>query len=179
MLWSFVTSSLLTTNIKPKIQSIEQKTEVYLAKRACDELNVTATVRCKATNCLNDGAMSRDRYSSNDFSTAYYRKSARNYNNSYSQLRNLTFKCSKWKDHCLDNLSEFVIRFVKMLSVIVKFCQLFKVYVMLVGLIFLCCGNVCARPNFGSVTADGIVKNTNTVSKILTNSNIHFTILKP
>lgn len=173
MLWSFVTSSSLTTKLsmKPKTQSIEHKTEVYLAKRACDGLNVaTATVRCKATNCLTDGAMSRDRYRSKDFSTSYCKESARNYNNSYSQFRNVTFKCSKWKDfcydQCLDDFSELVIRFVKMLSVLVQFCKLFKAYV-LVGLILLCCGNVCARPNISSATADGITRNTNAVSKII------------
>lgn len=153
--------------MKPKTQSIEQKTEVYLAKRACDGINVATNVRCKATNCLNDGAMSRDRYSSNDFSTSYYKISARN--NSDSQFRNLTFKCSKWKDfcydQCLDDLCELVIRFVKMLSVLVKFCKQFKVYV-LVGLILLCCGNVCARPNISSATADGSTRNTNAVSRI-------------
>lgn len=156
--------------MKPKTQSIEQKTEVYLAKRACDGSNVATTVRCKATNCVNDGAMSRDRYSSNDFSTSYYRISARNYNNSYSQFKNLTFKCSKWKDfcydQCLDDLCELVNRFVKMLSVLVKFCKQFKVYV-LVGLILLCCGNVCARPNISSANTGGITRNTNSVSRIV------------
>jgi len=165
MLWSFVKSPPMT-NPKLKTQSIEQKTEVYLAKRACDGLNTSTTVRCKATNCLNDGAISRDMYSSNDFSTSYY-KSARNYNNSYSQFRNLTFKCSKRKDfcydQCLDDLCELVIRFVKMLSVLVKFCKLYRVHV-LVGLILFCCGNVCGRPNINSTT-DG-TGNTNTVSKI-------------
>lgn len=170
MLWSFVPATLSTTNMKPKTQSIEQKTEVYLAKRACDALSVATTVRCKATNCLTDGAMSRDRYRSKDFSTSYCKESARNYNSSYSQFRNVTFKCSKWKDfcydQCLDDFSELVIRFVKMLSVLVQFCKLFKAYV-LVGLILLCCGNVCARPNISSATADGITRNTNAVSKII------------
>lgn len=168
MLWSFVTS--LITNLKPKTQSIEQKTEVYLAKRACDGLNVAATVRCKATNCLNDGAMCRDRYSSNDdFSTTYCKLTARNYNNSYSQFRKLTFKCSKRKEfcynQCLGDLSELVIRsIVKMLSDLVKFCKLSKAYV-LVALMLVCCGNVCARPNISSATADGSTRSTNEVRK--------------
>lgn len=156
--------------MKPKTQSIEHKTEVYLAKRACDGLNVaTATVRCKATNCLNDGAMSRDRYS-NDFSTSCCEAST---HNSYSQFRNLTFKYSKWKDfcyvQCLDDLFDVIVQCVKMFGGLVNNSKLFKVFVMM-GLILMCCGNACARPNFGSVTADGVTRNTNAVSKDLFSS---------
>ncbi|XP_037052316.1 sodium/hydrogen exchanger 3 isoform X15 [Bradysia coprophila] len=170
MLWSFVTSSLTTKlNMKPKTQSIEQKTEVYLAKRACDGLNVaSATVRCKATNCLNDGAMSRDWCGSDDFSTSCCEASTRNYNNSYSQFRNLTFKCSKWKGfcygQCLDDLFNVMVRFVKMCGDLVNNCKLFRVFVM-VGLLLLCCGKTCALPNFGSVTADGVTRNTNAIQE--------------
>ncbi|KAG4073521.1 hypothetical protein HA402_000745 [Bradysia odoriphaga] len=171
MLWSYVTSSSLTTklNMKPKTQSIEQKTEVYLAKRACDGFNVaSATIRCKATNCLNDGAMSRDWNGSDDFSTSCCEASTRNYNNSYSQFRNLTFKCSKWKGfcygQCLDDLFNVMVRFAKMCGDLVNNCKLFRVFVM-VGLLLLCCGNTCALPNFGSVTADGVTRNTNTIQE--------------
>lgn len=171
MLWSLVTP---TATVKPKTQSIEQKTETYLAKRACDGdgdgLNTASAVRCKATNCLNDGAMCRDRYnSSSDFSTTYSKLTAHNYNNSYSQFSNLTFKCNKRKefcyDQCLDNFYEIVVRFiVKMLSDLVNFSnKLSKAYV-LAGLVLItCCGNVCARPNISNAASD--TRSTNWVSE--------------